>query len=76
MSKRPLVPRTMIHGSEHGQVEKPISALAHDGASWEQISLTITEDYANLVQEYPDYEFGIIGNNETGMLRITWKKRE
>jgi hypothetical protein len=76
MFKKPLVDKEMIRHSEHGQVEKRISTLTHGGTDWDGVSLQISEEYAKLVQEFPEYEFGIIGDNTKGVLRITWKRRQ
>lgn len=70
-----LVPKKMISGTEHGQVEKPVRTLSHGGETLEQTSLRISKEYSKLVQDFPDYDFTIIADNDSNTLRITWKKR-
>lgn len=76
MFYKPLVEKGMIEGSEHGQVEKPVSTLSHGAESLEQLSLHISGEYAKLVQEHPDYEFGIVADNIKSTIRITWVRRK
>lgn len=72
----PLIDSKLIKGTKHGQIEGPIKTLMTGEQTWEQVSLLVTSEYARVIAEFPEYEFGIIGDNVQGTLRITWKLRE
>jgi len=76
MIYKKLVDSDMVRGTEHGHVEKPISKLSVGAESLEQVSLAISDEYAKLVQEFPEYEFGILADNLQSTIRVTWRRRE
>lgn len=71
-----LVENEFIRQSNEGGIQRTIRTLGFGNKSWEEVTAIISKEYARIVEENPDYEFGIIGDNLEGTLRITWKKRE
>jgi hypothetical protein len=73
--KLPLVSNKVIQASDHGQTELEIKKLSHGDLDRDGLSMILTNEYARMVEENPDYEFGILSDPSADVLRITWRKR-
>lgn len=61
--------------SDHGYSEIPVNRLTK-GPRWNaEASKTVSDEYAKLVQEHPEYEFAIVTTQDNSAIRVSWKRR-
>lgn len=75
MMKLPLMSNAHIRSSDAGHVEVPETQITHSDDP-RTLADQLSEEYTRMVQENPDYQFGIIHDAITAKVKIWWKKIE
>jgi hypothetical protein len=72
--KFPLVSNKQVRESDSGNVDIPERNLTHSEIP--DVDKRLTQEYARMVQDNPEYAFTILRDSAKGVVRITWMRRE